>query len=118
VSTELTFAEAMALDPSDVEVQHDVDKHRWLPLSEHLTDMTLRYLRQRTFRRAKPKRSRVQEMGEALLKEGKLGVYGSLVDESMVAAIRAVCEWMRRRGAIGLLDVVASDIEREFLEPR
>jgi hypothetical protein len=100
--SELTFAEAMALDPSEVEVLGEV--YGWQLLATDLSHWSLDYLRTAKFRRAKPKRSRVQEMAS----NEDLGRA-----ELVAMAIRAVCEYMRPR-----FDGAAYLVEREFLDTR
>lgn len=56
----LTFAEAMALDPSKVEYRSPLDAQWRLVASELGTMTNLATLRATLFRRARPKRSRVQ----------------------------------------------------------
>ncbi len=111
MSTELSFAEAMALDPSEVEVWA---KGGWEPLHRRpdypTGDWVLSFLRQAKFRRAKPKRSRVQELAIAM--EGADDVHAKERAECYREAIRAVCEYMRPR-----FDGAAYLVERHFLEP-
>ena len=122
----LAFAEAMALDPSEVEVWA---KGGWEPLHRRpdypTGDWVLSFLRQAKFRRrARPKRSRVQEMAEAhmsddpraaLLIDGTFQAWGEQV-------IRAVCEHlpgaiMENRKQECELTVVGL-VLRHFLDPR
>jgi len=105
----LTFAKAMALDPSEVEVDRHADGD-WKPLSDWLGISLLAGMRTCYFRRARPKRSRVQEMAETAA-----NITGDLSTErhaAMIQAIRAVCEYLNRN-CYG-----DCNIEREFLEPR
>ena len=109
--TNLPFAEAMALDPSDVEytaygLRWDslatFDNHRW-------TWNELKLLR---FRRARPRRSRVQEMAENFA--------NGAGEQYMIVIIRAVCEYLRtacQHGEDSSAEY-AKVIEREFLEER
>ena len=112
---DLTFAEAMALDPSEVEYRlRGVVGAVWVPFC---VDMPVRELRSNwEFRRARPRRSRVQEMAEAPA-GGTLGEVRATFGEAIV---RAVCEYIREtpRGYKDHDAQVARDIEREFLEPR
>jgi hypothetical protein len=70
---ELTFAAAMALDPSQVEVKHrghDSVSAGWLPLDKY-THLTLSTLRQADFRRKPaPKPGRAVEIADAWSAEG------------------------------------------------
>lgn len=112
----LSFACAMALDPSEVEVQIGVP---WMPLDAETSSLPLRILRQKEFRRSRPKRSRVQEMAER-----DWGTGQSVTDAAgaMKQAIRAVCEYLAAGCADipkgGLSRELAADVERHFLEPR
>jgi hypothetical protein len=63
------------------------------------------------FRRAKPKRSRVQEMS-AQTNTVNVSAY----ERGLCDAIRAVCEYLRKD--LQQATWVAPCIEREFLEPR
>jgi hypothetical protein len=104
--SELTFAEAMALDPSEVEVCF---ADNWYPLRGIADSHTLATFRCAKFRRAKPKRSRVQEMAGVSEYDHRL----------MASTIRAVCEWLRSKQTdLHEFKDVAPYIEREFLEPR
>lgn len=116
--TNLPFAEAMALDPSDVEVCRCPENNpgEWFNLGNNQW-ISLDQLLRRHFRRALPRRSRVQEMAERgmALEPGK-----SDVETIMTEAIRAVCEYLREPECqvpgVGL--AISHDIEREFLERR
>ena len=123
--SELTFAEAMALDPSEVEVHMLRSRGpQWERLSVGLMDeLTLADALKCHFRRARPGKSRVQEMAERGVEPtpGK-----SYVETIATIAVRAVCEYMRthvyctrapHRQPLDGGDV-AKDIEREFLEPK
>ena len=111
----LTFAEAMALDPSEVEYRLRGERCVWIPFC---VDMPVRELRSNwEFRRARPRRSRVQEMADRGVEPtpGK-----SYVETIATIAIRSVCEYIREtpRGYKDHDAQVAASIEREFLEPR
>jgi hypothetical protein len=102
----LTFAEAMALDPSEVEGEYPGGGVPWQLLTV-LEGCTVKFLRTCTFRRARPKRSRVQELCEQAVMESGVSVG--------TRAIRAVCEYLRKQGGYG---PAPDDIEHEFLVPR
>jgi hypothetical protein len=110
----LTFAEAMALDPSEVEVM--CKGGSFVLLSDDPMHWTLTYLRHARFRRAKPKRSRVQEMAETY---GIDGEWRRSYGRGAEAAIRAACEYLRNQGLSEWSGKqFAGDVEREFLVPR
>lgn len=109
---ELTFAEAMALDPSDVEFNDGVLWRRLADNGEYSID----YLRMHRFRRARPKRSRVQEMAARKWPRAASDIV--LVDEqAREEAMRAVCHYLRTTSPHPSLHY-AREVEREFLEPR
>ena len=98
-SDDLTFAEAMALDPSEVEMLDNVPANapRWKLLASCLDGFTMSWFRTARFRRASPHRSRVQEMAEAESISYSRDV--PLIQQTeahYVRAIRAVCEYLRR----------------------
>ena len=95
----LTFAEAMALYPSEVEFQL-TGCQGWSPM-RLAGDVKLESLREGKFRRSRPKRSRVQEMFPSLIQR-----------EGAETAIRAVLDYLNRNG------YGDCNIERHFLEPR
>jgi hypothetical protein len=105
----------MALDPSEVEVRCPED-HCWGLLSGRI-GMKLSIAREATFRRAKPKRSRVQEMADE--REGAFDVHARDRGEHYREAVQAVCQYAREwdRGNFKVAQL-ANDIERYFLEPR
>ena len=115
--SDLPFAAAMALDPSEVEytaygLRWDslatFDNHRW-------TWDELKLLR---FRLRRPRRSRVQEMAVPKVKglSSDIAIELGLERERFgTEAIRAVCEYLKTRWR--LADVVVQ-VAREFLEPR
>lgn len=110
----LTFAEAMALDPSEVEVDADANGD-WKLLADFLGYTLLRLRKYAKFRRSRPKRSRVQEMAEEYRKGPGSRPFEGLVE----ATIRSVCEYLRKSDSTKHCPrVSADDIEREFLEPR
>ncbi len=114
----LTFAEAMALDPSEVEVRWAVDSDVWYRMdAAGVEQATLGRLRGAHFRRSRPKRSRVQEMANGKFDFGRIETQEQVW---MTYAIRAVCEFVRslKLGYRDHDDEVAGRIEREFLEPR
>ena len=107
----LTFAEAMALDPSEVEWKINCD---WLRLG---TDVTLGELRVASFRRlSRPRKSRVQEMAEEKRATHTPALFVETAVKYMTDAIRVVCEYLRNETGAG--GCYARDIERHFLEPR
>jgi hypothetical protein len=109
----VTFAEAMALDPSDVEV---MDKHgEWVPLERPNHpggEFLLSWLRKAQLRRrVRPRRSRVQEMADVMTGDsGTISDYRARFGEQL---IRAVCAYLLATG----FPPLATDIEREFLGP-
>lgn len=111
----LTFAEAMALDPSDVECRefgHD-PWHR-LRVWEHSPLLMIRNFQFR--RRNHPKRSLVQEMADM-----RKFPRASHDHEAMTEAILAVCEYLREHEGVDKQSTCwrpSEDIERHFLEPR
>ena len=119
---DLTFAEAMALDPSEVEVLDNVPANapRWKLLAACLDGFTMSWFRTARFRRARPRRSRVQEMAEEHYESTRAGVdITEFVSAGMTRAIRAVCEWLRTSEAGHMIDHdLPGQVEREFLEPR
>jgi hypothetical protein len=102
----LTFAEAMAMDPSEVEASWG---SVWMTVDKCADSGTLADFRCAKFRRAKPKRSRVQEMEFETVYERTAAEY----------AIRAVCEWLGSdQGPDSVDAMTVRAIEREFLVPR
>ncbi len=116
--SELTFAEAMALDPSEVEALGTEDG--WQRLSDDLGHWTLDYLRTARFRRARPRQSRVQEMAERFYADTPAGaLLADYTGSAMKEAVRAVCAQLRKEGAYYSSDAVTAErLEREFLVPR
>ncbi|HXS24371.1 MAG TPA: hypothetical protein VN719_09085 [Gemmatimonadales bacterium] len=123
---ELAFAEAMAMNPSEVEFCYEPGPcgANWSPLAAGM-DQSLHGMRHAKFRRARPrvrpKRTRVQKMALALC--GELEAPPVVVDAAKryEEAVLAVCEYLRddsKNRASYHRDVTADDIEREFLEPR
>ena len=106
----LTFAEAMALDPSDVEWHDGV---LWRSL-EGNGEYTLDFLRKVKFRHARPRRSRLEEMATQYRESRG----PSSVEAIIELAIRAVCKYLRTEVIGAPRFIAACDIEREFLEPR
>ena len=123
MSEELTFAEAMALDPSEVETYHH-GTGKWVSLrtAELQTVATMRKCEFRlvgsSWELPKPKRSRVQEMAEeteAVICDPRW----TPKQAWMIHAIGAVCKFFRDEpGTNSLTEETARCIEREFLEPR
>ena len=109
----LTFAEAMALYPSEVEFQL-TGCQGWSPM-RLAGDVKLESLREGKFRRSRPKRSRVQEMAEARF-SSLLPTEKGFYEQGAVEAIRAVCEYLRDTGDRNCSH--ADYVERHFLEPR
>jgi hypothetical protein len=109
----LTFAEAMALDPSDVEFKGlGHDRTSLYPWQQNYG---LARWREAQFRRARPRRSRVQEMAETFRDSDSPKSY----DVAMATSIRAVCEYLRTQNTFaGSPGGFAAGIEREFLEVR
>ena len=119
---QLTFAEAMALDPSDVEV---FTHGAWEPLERPNCpsgEFLISFLRKTQLRcRAHPKLSRVQEMANSNRYAYNNVACYHFGDE----LIRAVCEYLRKEN-IGAwaaplstsIESAADAIERHFLEPR
>ena len=113
----MTFQEAMALDPAEVEFNQGGSSALWHNLGSYLV-LSLEEFRLFTFRRARAKRPRVEEMAETFLMEERAGNLEHTT-KSMTHAIRAVCEYLREREDIGeLRRGWAAAIERHFLEPR
>jgi hypothetical protein len=110
----LTFAEAMALDPSEVEVRF---RGGWLALDKY-KHLTLDALRVSDYRRAKPKRSRVQEMMDRVSKDDS--VAWCSYRNGLTEGIIAVCAHLRELGhtRTGDATAFASLINGAFLEPR
>ena len=116
----LTFAEAMALDPSEVEVLDNVPANapRWKLLAACLDGFTMSWFRTARFRRARPRRSRVQEMAVDFLHEER-GGNEAHTSMAMTTAVRAVCEWLRTSEAGHMINHdLPGQVECEFLEPR
>jgi hypothetical protein len=109
----LTLAEAIALDPGEVECRFD---HQWWLLGDPrvAASLTLRDLRIAKFRRAKPRPSRVQEMAATY---GIDGEWRRSYERGAAEAIRAACEWLRAESRLGF-ERNPDAIEREFLESR
>ena len=98
----ISFAEAMALDPLDVEWLTP-DGETWLPLRGQESQLSVKWATGTSWRRARPRLTRVQEMAN--------GAPGYL--RGAEEAIRAVCEYLRREPGAG-----ADDIARHFLAPK
>ena len=100
----------MALDPGEVEVKL-MGCSGWSPFR---LAMNFKHadIRNASFRRARPRKSRVQDMAEAsnFREPFKRYIYA----EGCGDAIRAVCEYLRKDGFGETVD----NIEREFMEPR
>jgi hypothetical protein len=109
----------MALDPSEVEVLYN-PATGWVNLADY-ERIEVRDARGSRFRRAKPKRSRVQEMAETWrCNIAPIHGRGLATD-----TVRAVCEWLRGQAGMGAQLAcnsspghVARAIEVHFLEPR
>jgi hypothetical protein len=102
----------MAMDPSEVETSWG---SVWMTLAKCADGHTLADFRCTKFRRAKPKRSRVQEMAEeteAVISDPRW----TPKQAWMTHAISAVCKFVRETWTVH--GVIAPDIEREFLVPR
>lgn len=113
---ELTFAEAMALDPSEVEFMV-IGGPQWRNLFETADTFTLAHFRCAKFRRSRPKRSRVEEMAEHV--DGRKDEYTRYAAYDMERAIRAVCEYLRSwSGWKSDGADIAKGVENHFLEPR
>jgi hypothetical protein len=120
----LAFAEAMAMDPSEVEFCYEPGPTgaNWSPLAAGM-DQSLHGMRHARFRRALPRRSRVEEM--AGVGETHIGIDTGKRAEFAGRVVNAVCEFLRKekigvRAAIGPCgpESAWAAIEREFLEPR
>ena len=116
---ELTFAEAMALGPGEVETYHH-GTGKWVSM-QTAELQTLATMRRCEFRRAgsnwelpKPLRSRVQEMADEYSSLGDRSI--EVIKNSMDVAIREVCKYLRAEPHNSTS--WAGDIEREFLVPR
>lgn len=110
----LTFAEAMALDPSEVEFTTPTGGN-WMRLDGYL-GCSLEHMRLNRFRRSRPKRSVIEKMADAKV-EGDVTISERLCFKAgLETAIRAVCEWLRD----GTVEDEgrATRIERHFLEKR
>jgi hypothetical protein len=111
----------MALDPSEVEAAWGTV---WMTLAKCADGHTLADFRCAKFRRAKPKRSRVQEMAERNYRESNDCAGNKYFEAERVEhygeAIRAVCEWQREQWSeCKSAHVIGpAAIEREFLVPR
>lgn len=107
----LTFAEAMALDPSEVEGQFG---EKWWHLDDRrvAATLTLDVLRHCEFRRSRPKRSRVEEMAEQHFKNGTHENY--VAQKAATETIRSVCKWLRGYDG-NLSPSFAEAIELHFL---
>jgi hypothetical protein len=117
VSGALTFAEAMALDPSEVEVKH---RGEWGPLERPNSpsgEFFLSWLRTAEFRKkARPMRSRVQEMAAVMTGDsGTIPDYRARFGEQL---IRAVCAYLETKRAVSGDNHLAELVERHFLEPQ
>lgn len=119
-----TFAEAMALDPSEVEARWATTTHgdRWVPLTEVLHSPThISQLRSAHYRRrSRPRRNRVEEMAGTFYDLTPAGEeLGKYAERAMKVAIRSVCEYVRTSSVFDAsIQKLAADIERHFLEPR
>lgn len=113
----LTFAEAMALDPSEVEYHAGIEGNsdRWLSVADNQGRYPLSAFRDAKFRRSRPKRSRVEEMADGKATKGCVDCgYDIMLASAYKEAILAVCEFVA-----GKYDAdVDYDIRREFLEKR
>lgn len=111
---EMTFVEAMADEPGlGLEVQDRCGN--WVAF-DTCGQYQPAFLARAKFRRARPKRSRVQEMEAAF---GTDGEWRRSYGRGATAAIHAVCAFFRDEpGTNGLAEQTAKCIEREFLEPR
>lgn len=114
----LTFSEAMALDPSEVEVWHH---DRWSPLlldpEPPYGDWLFTFLRSAKFRHIqRQKRSRVDDM--AIAKEGAFDVNARERSRHYAEAIREVCEYLDLHVYRSTGCAVSKQIERAFLEPK
>jgi hypothetical protein len=106
----------MALDPSEVEVRFP--DRGWVELDKYKHSQ-LGVLRVSDFRRAKPRRSRVQEMMDKVSTDDSIAWCS--YRNGLTEGIRAVCEYVAKApfASSGITwDTLAAAIEREFLEPR
>lgn len=121
----LTFAEAMALDPGEVEVEiycGPVPSTKWLSLSVAQDAVAVSMLRQSKFRRYRPKRSRVEEMACPNTNGIRSDVAIQMMldrEQAMTEAIRAVADWLAQVEAGHMIEHdLPGRVRREFLEPR
>lgn len=114
---EMTFAEAMADGPRlGLEV---CDRNgNWIAF-DTCGQYQPAFLARAKFRRARPKRSRVQEMSDRIT-DGLLPSANAFHCQGGLDAVRAVCEFLRSKYGPHQLSSTgyAEAIEREFLEPR
>lgn len=116
---QLTFAEAMALDPGEVEVRWAVDSDDWYRMDAAAVDHAmLKRLRGAYYRRARPKRSRVQEMADNRFGAGSHENYVDAKARSETAL--AICAWLRedKNNSCVTPHMIADFVEHEFLRPR
>lgn len=110
----LKFAEAMALDPSDVEAEVN---GTWRPLLDVEEDFSIRQLRKCKFRRSRPRRSRVEEMADARWVPGTHYCEARDVDRwTREEMVKEVVKFVRETWPVH--GVIAPYIERHFLEKR
>ncbi len=110
----LTFAEAMGMDPSEVEVSFPDGGFVALDKYKH---SSLSLLRLSSFRRVRPKRSRVQEMMDRVSKNDS--VAWCSYRNGLTEGVLAVCEYLRKHPTQAHRGhAISCDIEREFLEPK
>lgn len=114
--SELTFVEAMALDPGEVEVDMR-DEKGWVRLRDH-SDRSVAHMRMKRYRRSRPRPTRLQEL---VAKEINADRRTNTEFEALgIKVVQAVCEYLRERVRTSPPSGphFADDIEREFLEPR
>jgi hypothetical protein len=124
---ELTFAEAMALNPRDVETagmarEGGPREEDWKPLEKN-QHFSLASLRMHSFRRARPKSQRIREMADEYESLGDRS--SEVVYNSMRCAIENVCRFLHEQkigpsAAMGPngLEGAWDAVRREFLVPR
>lgn len=107
----LTFAEACSNPKGYAEVK---DRNGNWETFDPCKDYQAIFLSCASFRRVRPRRSRVQEMAEAESISYARDRRIETTTAHYIRAIWSVCEWLRKSG----YGQCAEDVDREFLEPR